>query len=265
MAYDPFARGPFPVGVDTITVRDLTVEVWYPAVSSSSGLDLRAETQDRFRAGAGEHTQAAVRDAVPRLGSFPLALYAHPAGGHRRDASELCTHLASHGYVVAAADHPARESLDARPGELSAVIDRLVARGGGPGATYLDRERIAVLGAGLGGWAALAAVAGDARIGVAAVLSPAIAEAEASAGVLETGWPRLVPTLIVSAAGPELDRARELHERLRTPRRLLVAHGEGEGGVILAHFDAHLRDVDEARDLLAGDPARWLEPRGARA
>jgi hypothetical protein len=269
MVYDPFARGPFPVGVDTLTVRDLTVEVWYPAVSSSSGLDLRAETRDRFRVGAEEHWQAAVRDAVPRLGSFPLALYAHPGGGHRRDGAQLCTHLASHGYVVAAADHPERADLDARPGELSAVIDRLVAGRGGPGATYLDRERIAVLGTGLGGWTALAAVAAYARIGVAAVVSPAIAEAEAGAGALETGWPRLVPTLIVSAEGPALDEARELNARLRTPRRLLVLGSDGEAdvlpGVTLAHLDAHLRDVDEARDLLADDLARWLEPRGARA
>jgi predicted dienelactone hydrolase len=35
----------------------------------------------------------------------PLVLYSHHSAGHRRAATFLCTHLASHGYVVAAPDH----------------------------------------------------------------------------------------------------------------------------------------------------------------
>jgi predicted dienelactone hydrolase len=274
MAYDPFSRGPFPVGVDTITLRGAqAVEVWYPGVSSSSGLDLRIESQDRFRPtpSAPEQRQAAVRDAVPRLGSFPLAVFAHRSKGHRRAWAPLCTHVASHGYVVAAADHTG--ALDVWAADLSLIIDELCAGRGGSGASHLDRERIAVTGAGLGGWAALAAIAGDALFAVAAVIDPG-ADGE-SRSDLDTGWPRLVPTLIVNTGhepGATLEQVRALHRQLRTPRRLLVLRDAGveEGdevvrGVILAHLDAHLRDLDEARDLMGGEPESWLEPRGVRA
>lgn len=39
------------------------------------------------------------------LMSLPLIVFSHYSGGHRRSATFLCTHLASHGYVVAVLDH----------------------------------------------------------------------------------------------------------------------------------------------------------------
>jgi predicted dienelactone hydrolase len=36
---------------------------------------------------------------------LPLILFSHHSGGHRRASTFLTTHLASHGYVVAAMDH----------------------------------------------------------------------------------------------------------------------------------------------------------------
>ncbi|SRR6266516_2573845 len=93
--YDPFARGRFPVGVRTIHAPDpargrvFPCEVWYPA-----------HTGDADQPGAGE-----ARDAAPRRGAYPLVVFSHHSGGHRRSATFLCTHLASHGYVVAALDH----------------------------------------------------------------------------------------------------------------------------------------------------------------
>lgn len=274
MAYEPFLRGPFPVGVDTITLRHAdrdrppAFELWYPAVSSSTGLDLRAESQDRFRIApaAPELRQSAVRDAVPRLGSFPLVVFAHPGAGHRRTGAPLCTHVASHGYVVAAADHSG--PLGAWPAELSLIIDELGAGRGGPGGSYLDLERVAVTGAGLGGWAALAAVAADARIAVAAVLDPAVADAETRGQPLDTSWPRLVPTLI-AAAEAALEDSRALAGQLHTPWRLLAIRDDPEGEavrtVVLAHLDAHLRDLGEARDLLAGELDSWLDRSGVHA
>src|SRR5438105_2884921 len=76
--YDPFAPGPFAVGASSIRARDAVrdrlfpVEIWYP------------------EAGPGTH---------------PLIVFSHPSGYHRRIATYLCTHLAGHGYVVAAMDH----------------------------------------------------------------------------------------------------------------------------------------------------------------
>jgi hypothetical protein len=60
--------------------------------------------------------QAAVRDAEPAALPGKFVLLSHGYAGHRREATYLCTHLASHGYVVASADHLGSTSweIDAR-------------------------------------------------------------------------------------------------------------------------------------------------------
>jgi predicted dienelactone hydrolase len=47
----------------------------------------------------------AVRNAAAESGTYPLIIFSHPSGGHRRSATFLSTHLSSHGFVVAAVDH----------------------------------------------------------------------------------------------------------------------------------------------------------------
>src|SRR5262245_23650258 len=121
MNYDPFSRGPSAVGVRTLELRDATredrplpLEVWYPAVDAHRGADLVAGTQDHYEVVPGFPAvpQHAVRDAEPRPGSYPLVMFSHGFGGHRRQSTFLCTHLASHGYVVAASDHTGNTLLD---------------------------------------------------------------------------------------------------------------------------------------------------------
>ncbi|HEX9407813.1 MAG TPA: hypothetical protein VF975_10890, partial [Thermoanaerobaculia bacterium] len=76
-AYDPFVRGRFVVDARTIEAHDrardrhFPCDIWSPA----------------------------------EPGSHPLIIFSHPSGNNRRSATFLCTHLASHGYVVAALDH----------------------------------------------------------------------------------------------------------------------------------------------------------------
>src|SRR5262249_2079064 len=113
VAYDPFLRGRFPVGVRTTQTRDTTrnrsfsCENWYPAAAQHTGQDLAPETQDTFPAPmpTTQRRQMAIRDAVPASGTFPLIVFSHSSGGHRRNATFLCAHLSSHGYCVAALDH----------------------------------------------------------------------------------------------------------------------------------------------------------------
>src|SRR5262249_59201122 len=104
MRYDPFARGPFPVGVRTFTLRDhrrndrtLAVEVWYPATDAHAGadLDVRQDTYEMLP-GLPLVTQEAVREVAPRSGRYPLVLFSHGFGGHRRQSTFFCTHVASH-------------------------------------------------------------------------------------------------------------------------------------------------------------------------
>ncbi|MGH7858791.1 MAG: alpha/beta hydrolase family protein, partial [Candidatus Binatia bacterium] len=103
MSYDPFARGPFPVGVRTAIAvrgdRSLPIEVWYPATDAFGGKDVAEATRDVYDLipGLPPGWQEAVRDADAREGSFPLVAFSHGFGGHRRQTTFLCTHLASHG------------------------------------------------------------------------------------------------------------------------------------------------------------------------
>ena len=119
--------------------RSLPLEVWHPASSRCAGQDLDTNSQDVFTVlpAAPPLRQAAVRDAAVRAGSYPLLLFSHTSAGHRRQSSFLCTHLASHGYVVAAVDHTGNTALDAAeraatgkaftPNERDAYVEKIVA------------------------------------------------------------------------------------------------------------------------------------------
>src|SRR2546425_1052687 len=111
--YDPFIRGRFPVGVRTIqgldTVRDrrFPCEIWYPAAAQHAGQDIASGTQDFFMVPTNDtpRGQMAVRHATAQPGTYPLIIFSHSSGGNRQQSTFLCTHLSSHGYLVAALDH----------------------------------------------------------------------------------------------------------------------------------------------------------------
>jgi predicted dienelactone hydrolase len=56
----------------------------------------------------------AYRDVARAPGSFPLVVYSHGSGGIRFENLALAVHLASHGYIVVAADHPGRHAARLR-------------------------------------------------------------------------------------------------------------------------------------------------------
>ena len=131
----------------------------------------------------------AIRDAAAEPRRYPLIMYAHPSGAHRRAATFLCTHLASHGYVVAALDHSevVAPALALRDGETdtdrAARIDAVIASRvpdvrflldqmltASWGDLELDPARIGIVGHSFGGWTALAAAEAEPRI--RAVVAP---------------------------------------------------------------------------------------------
>src|SRR5438046_7306453 len=80
-----------------------------------------ARTQDVFTIGTTSRSQQAIRDAAAHPGTYPLIIFSHASWHHRRGATFLCTHLSSHGYVVAALDHfEVAAALGSRDGETSA-------------------------------------------------------------------------------------------------------------------------------------------------
>lgn len=256
MPYDPFLRGRFPVGVRTIEARDsardrrFPIEIWYPATARHAGQDAASETQDAFVGGwdPAPRKQMAVRDAEPRPGSSPLVVFSHASGHHRRGATFLCTHLASHGYVVAALDHSevvapelARregETAEQRAARVQAVIgsrvpdvrfllDRLLG-GTEHEAPALDAGRIGIVGHSFGGWTALATPESDSRMCAVVALAPG-GSSRPKPGIipaeLSFAWGRDVPTLYLTGEGDiyiPLAAVRELYDRTRGRKRLVV-------------------------------------------
>jgi dienelactone hydrolase len=112
------ARGPWSVGVLTLTRGSTVVEVWYPTTrgpqSGTSAYDLRdwlpADVAAKLPATEPTtYATDAVRDAaLGGEGALPVALFSHGLAAYRSQSSFLTTHLASWGFVVAAPDHPER-------------------------------------------------------------------------------------------------------------------------------------------------------------
>jgi len=238
MEYDPFERGPHPVGVETREwldsrrSRKLPVEIWYPATASYQGRDLDPATQDRYAMGgiAGAEgsfsRQSAVRDAARLPGSLPVVLLVHGFAGDRRESTFVGTHLASHGYLVVSADHvgSVHHDIEARirkakaegrrfiradimpaliedrKGDVPFLLDRAIAEFGG------RPDRAGITGASFGGWTSLMGPALDPRIKVSAPMCPSGGETPIypsgrnyAREALNFPWPADVATLFMVA------------------------------------------------------------------
>jgi predicted dienelactone hydrolase len=228
MVFDPSARGRFSVatreGVAIDRARDgrtLPFAVWCP-------------------------------DAAD--GPLPLVLHSHSSGGGRRQSSFLCEHLASHGYVVAAADHVGNTAADfaasaaraaagvqSTPAEREANLRRIIADrvpdlrflldqllSGAAGDVVIDDQRIGLAGWSFGGWAVLATPEVDDRVRAIAALAPA-GNSKPLPGIIPATltfeWQREVPTLFLAAERDQfipLDGIRELFERTPSRKRLFI-------------------------------------------
>ena len=238
MAYDPFARGPHPVGVRTLYTTDpardgrpLSIEVWYPATSAHAGQDLDDATRDRYQQLPvfPPVPQDAVREADALTTPTRLVLFSHGFGSHRRQSTFLCTHLASRGYAVAAVDHTGNTTLDVlqatiatragetppdgetvvqtsienRPADIWFMLSELARGGLGERGPRLDLSRIGVSGHSFGGWTALMVSGRDPRIVAALPLAPAGGTTPLGGrrlrDALDFSWSQRVPTLLLAA------------------------------------------------------------------
>lgn len=182
-------RGPYPVGTQELTIDDgqgvpLSATVWYPALNPDG-----VEESVIYRVLLMGLEGRAIRDAAPDTasGPYPLVVFSHGSGGLRYNSLWLTEHLASHGFVVIAADHPGNTVLDTlqdpaqfaadilaslatRPLDVLreiAAVESFTAEGGataesGALAGLVDMDRIAVAGHSLGGYTALSV--GGARL-----------------------------------------------------------------------------------------------------
>jgi predicted dienelactone hydrolase len=272
--YDPFVRGRFPAGVQTIAARDTArdrlfpCEIWYPAAAQHAGLDVSPPTQDAFTLRGVERRQQAVRDAAADPGTYPLIVFSHASGVGRRSATFLCTHLASHGYIVAALDHSEvvvpelgrveNESAEQKSARLQALIasrvpdlrfllDHLLMTDGWQSDARIDRARIGVVGHSFGGWTVLAAPDVDDRIRAVVALAPGGASKRKPGiipGTLAFAWRRDVPTLYLVAEDDislPLEGMYELYDRTPATKQMVILRRADH-----AHFMDAVEETHEA-------------------
>lgn len=269
MQYDPFPRGPFPVGVRTTEARDearervFPIEIWYPAAERHAGQDLAPDTQDRFRfpGREGERRQLAVRDAEAAAGDYPLIVFSHSSGSDRRGVSYLCTHLASHGYRVAALDHSERIApelapkpneteeqraaradawISSRVPDLLFLMNQLLEGAGG------ESTRVGAVGHSLGGWTVLAATDLDPRIAAVVAFAPG-GNSRPKPGILNLKLSfdrdRDVPTLYLAAENDAMtppDGIRELLNRTPGTKKMVILRRADH-----LHFVDHVEEEHE--------------------
>ena len=215
-AFEPIGDGPYQVGVTTITVTDiererpLTVDVTFPLAEGATGEPQRYTfiTGDYYES---PDAIAATPDQIAPDGPFPLVVYTHGSGGLRYIASDYTEALASHGYIVVAADHSGNTAVDQfvdssddratiaynRPRDVQVLIDEMLNPESPETVGFVasvDPERIAVTGHSLGGYATYAVVSGmsneagtiepDERIDAIIPIAPALGDGDPATSLI---------------------------------------------------------------------------------
>jgi predicted dienelactone hydrolase len=170
----------------------------------------------------------------------PLILFSHGHNGSPASCEKLCSHLATHGFVVLAPTHPDRKTRRTAQGperveDLLFLLDHLPRR-----ARHVDRSAIGVAGHSFGGRTAAELASQDDR--VKALMTTAGGADRASTALIRA------PTLMVAGGADTVDPARLSEASFRalprtTPRALLVIERAGHGAFIDGCADANLCPV----------------------
>jgi predicted dienelactone hydrolase len=135
-----------------------------------------------------------VTGVAPADGVFPVLVFSHAAASSPIQSIFLTSHLASHGFVVAAPTHPGstfddclgcgdqarmesllRDSAANRPAEVSQTLDLLISMNTDARSPFfgvLDTSRAGVMGHSWGGYTAIIVAATDPRFHAALAMAP---------------------------------------------------------------------------------------------
>lgn len=234
----PSERGPYPVGVRTVTFEDtgrrkmdgsprkLVTEIWYPATQDQRG---RPGTSYDVKPIFTEEQQLAIGMAVPLLetdavrdapiaashGPFPLVMFSHGQAAVRFQSTYLTVLLASHGYIVASPDHEGGTLYDVVRGQLAGVTDgvdnrpldiRYIANrlsrmpDGDPLQGMSDLEHLGVAGHSFGALTAMRVTVFDDRV------KAIVPQAPVAADLAYAGFLMSRPHVPVMMQGSRLDR-----------------------------------------------------------
>jgi predicted dienelactone hydrolase len=227
---NPEQMGPYPVGVTSIQLDDpsrpdpelgprpLRTEIWYPAIDAARGMpknlysdfilrgsvpgsvDAANESLNFYRKGLTlpdidkAYKNVAVRDIEVRDGKWPLLVFSHGSGGTRVGYVFFTEFMASHGFIVMAADHignsrytlvngkvvaaggsRAQASAADRPKDVSFLIDMMTRMNSGADSRFagrVDLDKIAAAGMSFGGSTTENVVEHEKRVKAGVMLAP---------------------------------------------------------------------------------------------
>jgi len=266
-ASDPAQRGPWPVGVQTVALGRLDVEVLYPAVpGSETGLsplevDIRYALPESEQEKVGDdvrpHQSCDCYSDLPldqEHGPYPLILFVHGTASWRTQSLSLMEHWASRGFVVASADHPGLWLSDVLAGvcglpatgnqdllgDLETVLAGFTDGDESLGflADRVDLDRVAVVGHSAGANAAMAAADFD---GVQVAISLAGSGSTDVSGLSSALFLGGMADSVVS-----FSQTQAAYNATTAPRRLL---GISEGGHLVFSDICELTN-DDGLDLV---------------
>lgn len=170
-------RGPYAVGARDYAIRTgadtVLITVWYPALNPNHSKErIVYQVNDQLPRVADLPAAAlriygrALANAQPDMtqAPYPLVIFSPGLGAFRQANSYLVEHLASHGFVVIAADTRGESGEEFWLGMATRVLDtqavivyaEQLTASTGELAGLIDTEHIATAGHSSGGWAALA-------------------------------------------------------------------------------------------------------------
>lgn len=209
---DTAVRGPWSVGTRTVTIDDLTVEVFYPAAEAPSGEPVRFDIRDALPPKeaakiSDEQNPWQICDCGRDLpvddafGPYPVIVFVHGTAGWRTQSLRHLTHWASRGFVVLTADHPGlmlRDILaplcggEAAPRDLDSDVAAMLAAVRGETdelqelTPVMDAARIGMAGHSAGG-GAVGPYVDDAQVIVPLSAGPTVAGGRALRSSLTLG------------------------------------------------------------------------------
>lgn len=195
-------QGFYPVGRETMHLVDRSRH------TRANGPEYNGSPKRRLN---GFYWYPQVENLAVAPGRHPLVVYSHGFASTDQEGADLASYLASQGYIVVAVEYPLT-GLNApggplvmdvvnQPGDISFIIDRMLAKNADPGDPLFERidpQRIGLVGTSLGGLTTtLAAFHPRWR-------DPRIAAAVSLAGPMEIFTPRFfgarkLPFMMVAA------------------------------------------------------------------
>ena len=139
---DPGVRGPWKVGVQTVTIGRLTVEITYPAQpGSESGVPEVTYNASTFLPGT-EATKVKTPTVLAPVGGdlyrglpidgahgpYPVIINIHGTASFRVANISMLTQWASRGFVVLSADYPGLDLHDMLASTIDCNLPRRVPR-----------------------------------------------------------------------------------------------------------------------------------------